>query len=821
MLTQHNEFRHAARRLLRSRAFTTAGALTLALGVGATATIFTVVNRVILRDLPYVEAGRLIWMDHVAPGIDLPGSPGLSQGLYHHYRHNLRTISDLAIWRRDQWTLTGDGTAERLTGIATTASLSDALKVPPALGRWFTEKEADDNARVVMISHTLWTTRFGRERNVIGKLIRLNGSPREIIGVLPASLAFPDPTIQLYVPEAINKEQIRTAGGFNYQSIARLVGSSTVAHVKREMDREIKRLPEVLTSDPVINEVVHGAKLGGAPEPLKDRIVGPVRKTMWILLAMVGLVLLIACANVANLFLVRSEERQREVAVRRAIGATRSGIIGYFLAESAILSLIGGLLGLGFAAAAVKLLIRYGPENLPRMNEIAVDGSTIGWVLLLSISASFVFALIPMMRGTSSMLSTLREGGRGQTAGRTRFRVRNALMAAQVALALVLLVVSGLMVKSFLRLRAVDPGFSAENLLTFNVSLTRAEFPDRAAAVRFHEQTMERIAAIPGVSRVGVTTCLPVTGTCWGDPIQVRGRQIQRGEVPPLVQIRRALPGFFETMQTRVLQGRAFEPADHQNNVGTVVMSKRAAELYFADEDALGKQVGFMFYPGAESLWYTIVGVVEDSPVEEIGEPPYPVVYFSATDPGTREIGNSMHAAAYAIRTAVPPMTITNAVRRAVAEINPNVALGRVQSMEMIVAQNTARMAFTMMLLLIAGSIALLLGAVGIYGVISYVVGQRRNEIGVRMALGARPNDVSGMVLKQSGGVVGIGILAGLGGAFALSRVLSSLLFEVSPSDLVTYGVVTVFLLAIAGLASWLPARRAAGLDPLIALKTE
>ncbi|HET9982547.1 MAG TPA: ABC transporter permease [Longimicrobiales bacterium] len=820
-----SELRHAARRLLRSPAFAAAAALTLALGVAANATIFTVVNRVVLRPLPYPRSDRLIWVDHVAPGIDLPGSPGLSQGLYRYYRERAHTFTDLAIYRRDEWTLTGEGDPQRIIGVFATASLGSALRTPLALGRWYTEKDAQDRAPVVVISHSLWTTRFGRDPKIIGRSIRLDGVPREIVGVTPASLAFPNAEIQLYIPERIDEKQVQTVGGFNYQSIARLRDGAAVADVKREIDALIRGVEEAFPGDPVAPMVVGSAKLAGAPEPLKDHVVGGVRKTLWILLGMVGFVLLIACANVANLFLVRSEARQREVAVRRALGAGRTGMVRYFLAESALLSLAGGALGLALATAGVRLLVRFGPQNLPRLNEIAVDAGTVAWTALLALLASLAFGAIPLLRRGRALAATLREGGRGSTAGRARFRARNALMAGQVALALVLLVGSGLMVRSFLRLRAVDPGFATTNVLTFDVSLTSHDYPDRLGAIGFHQALLERLRALPGVQAAGAATCLPLAGSCWGDPLAVRGRPLEPGRVPPLLQIRRAMPGFFQTMRIRLVEGRDFSPVDPRSRPAEVVLSRRAAELYFPGEDPIGKQVGFMFpgvpgTDGGETPWYTVVGVVGDTPVDGLDEKPYGIAYFPVVDP-VGDVGSGVHGMAFAIRTSVPPMTLARAVRAAAAEVNPNVALGHVRSMETIVSDATARMAFTMMLLLIAGGIALLLGAVGIYGVISYVVGQRTGEIGLRMALGARPRDVSGMVLRQSGAVVGIGLGIGLAAALALSRLMASLLFQVTATDALTYAAVTTFLLAVAAVASWVPARRAAALDPTAALRTE
>ena len=813
------ELRHAARRLVRSPAFSIAAALTLALGLAANTSIFTLVNRVVLKPLPYPQSDRLIFVDHAAPGIELAGTPGMSPGLYKFYRERAKTFSDLAMYRRDEWTLTGEGDPARVSGLWSTAPLPDALRVQPALGRWFTEKEAQDQARVVVLNHSIWANRFGGDRSIIGRSIRLDGDPREVIGVMPANFAFPNPLVQIYIPERLTENQLQSVGGFNYQSVARLSGTASIADVKLEMDRLISTLKVAFPNDPVAQQALDAAKLGGLPSLLKDQVIGPVKRTLWILLAMVGLVLLIACANVANLFLVRSEARQREVAVRRALGAGRAGIVRYFMAESVLLSIAGGAMGLGLSAAAVRLLVRFGPDNLPRLNEVAIDGSTVLWISLLVIATAIVFGAIPLIRRGGALAGTLRDGGRGATAGKARFRARNALMAGQVALALVLLVASGLMVKSFLRLRAVNPGFTAANVLTFDVALNGNDYPNRIAALGFMEALLARIKALPGVEGVSAANCLPLSGNCWGDPMQIRGRPPKPGELPPLVQLRRTMPGFIETMKIPLLQGRTHVAADYQQRSGALVLSRRAAQLYFPNEDPIGKQLGFMF-DREEQQWYTVVGVVGDTPVETIGEKPFGIVYLPAIDPSF-DTGAGLHNMAFSVRTTVPPLTLMRAVTAAAADVNPNVALGRMRSMEMIVADATARTAFTMMLLLIAGCIALILGAVGIYGVISYVVGQRTNEIGVRMALGAAPADVAGMVLRQSGTVVGVGLIAGLAGAFALSRVMTALLFDVKPTDIATYAVVAGFLILIAAIASWLPARRAAGLDPLIALRKD
>jgi predicted permease len=827
MRDMFTELRHATRRLLRSPAFTIAAVVTLALGIAANTTIFAVVERVILRPLPYPDSDRVLWMDHVAPGLDLPGTLGLSQGLYEHYRARAHTFEALAIYRSDEWTLTGVGDPQRIRGVWTTASMSDALRTPPALGRWFTEDEAESGADVVLIGHAVWTRVFGADPNVIGRTITLDGNPEQIIGVLPRAFAYPEPEIQLYVPQAIDPRQAQTVGGFNFRSIARLRPGAEAADVKRELDALIAGLKEAFPSDPVAQHALDAARLASSPSLLKDYVVGAVRRTLWILLGMVGLVLLIACANVANLFLVRSETRQREVAVRRALGAGRGGIIRYFLAESLLLSIAGAAIAIGLALLGVRLLVRYGPENLPRLHEITLGPAAAAWTVVLAAFATGAFGAIPLLRGRGQLAPTLREGGRGSTAGRARFRARNALMAVQVALAVVLLVGSGLMVRSFVRLRAVDPGFDPAGVLTFDVSLTGNDYPTRQEAMGFHEALIARVEALPGVESASATTCLPLIGGCWGDPLLVRGRPLPPGQLPPLAQMRRALPGFFETMRTPLVAGRTFQPSDNHTLTNAVVVSREFAHVYFPGEDAVGRQVSMMFTGDAnlttppDSAWYTIVGIVEDTPVEDLSSAtPYPVIFLPALQ-RMREHGAGLHGISFVVRSAVDPLTLVTAVRAAAAEVNPNVALGNIRSLQAIVDASTARMEFTMVLLVIAGAVALMLGAVGIYGVISYIVGQRTSEIGVRMALGARPEDVSGMVLRQSGAVVAVGLAVGLAAALAVTRLMTSLLYGVSAADPATYAAVTAFLLAIAGFASWVPARRAAALDPTRALRAE
>jgi putative ABC transport system permease protein len=818
------DIRYGARRLLRSPAFSLAAVLTLSLGIAANATIFTVVERVVLRPLPYPDSDRIVWLDHTAPGLDLPEGLGLSQGLFEYYRNNARSFESLAILRESSFTMTGEGAAERLRGISSTASLPEALRVHPAMGRWFTEDEAQDDERVVVLSDGLWRRSFGADPAILGRTVMINGRSHEIIGVMPATFAFPGPEYELWEPERLDEEQVQTVGGFNYRSIARLRDGASVATVKAELDGLIAGLKEAFPSDPVTQQALDAAQLASLTSLLKDHTVKPVRRTLWILLGMVGLVLLIACANVANLFLVRSEARQREVAIRRALGAGTPGLVRYFLSESGVLAAAGGVIGLGLTWVGVRGLVGFGPDNLPRLHEVTIDGGVIAFTALLSVIAGIAFGSIPLLRRSGPLATSLREGGRSATAGRGRFRARSLLMGGQVALAFVLLVGCGLMIRSFMHLRAVDPGFDSEGVLTFDVALSGTDFPDRTSAAAFHAALLERLRALPGVQSAAAVSCLPLTGSCWGDPLRVQGRAVQPGELPPIVQIRRSSPGYLETMGIPLLQGRDVTEAEGLQRANVALISRTLAREYFGDEDPIGQQISYYFGEGddpADVPWFTVVGVIADTPVDELAESRVFGIAYMPIIGQIENVGSGIHQMAFALKTSLDPIALASAARAAAADLSENVAVANLRSMEMIVADATARIAFTMILLVIAATVALLLGAIGIYGVIGYVVGQRTAEIGVRLALGASPTDVSGMVLKQGGSVVAAGLIAGLAGALLLTRLMEALLFDVTTSDPVTYAAVTAFLLAVAGLASWLPARRAARLDPAMALRAE
>jgi predicted permease len=529
------ELRHAARRLLRSPAFTLTAVATLALAIGANAAIFAVVERVVLNPLPYPQSDRLIELDHGSVGLRVGSGLGNTPGLYFHYSERSRVLDSAALYRSVDRTISGDGEPERIRVTRATPSLASVLRVSPAIGRWFTEQEGTPGAPpAAILSHNLWARRYNSDTSVIGRQLNLDGVATAIVGVMPASFAFPEANIDAWVAEPLARSM--GFGLWSYSGVARLRDGATAEMARAELTGLIAGVPAAFPGDAGALGNVE-TRLMFTGRTLKDATVGSVARALWILLAAVGIVLLVACANVANLFLVRSEARQREVAVRRALGATRLGIARYFLTESVLLSIAGGALGLGIAAGAVRLLVAFGPATLPRLHEIHLDVVTLVFTAGVSVLAALACGAVPLWRG-AQLASSLHEVGRGNTASRSRHRVRHLLMGAQVALALVLLVASGLMVRSLQKLRAIDPGFDASSTLTFRLGLPNRSYASLHAVVAAHHAILDRLAAVPGVVRVSATSCLPLAGGCLGNTIKIEGRTYPPGITPPLALFR-------------------------------------------------------------------------------------------------------------------------------------------------------------------------------------------------------------------------------------------------------------------------------------------
>jgi len=820
--------------------FTVAAGLTLALAIGANAAIFAVVQRVVLNPLPYPQSEQLIRLEHGSPRINVLSGIGMTSGLYYQYQR-ARALQSLAIYRAGEVTLVGKGEPLRIQVARTTTSLSPVLRVSPALGRWFTADEGrPGGALVAILSHGLWTRRFGGDPGVLGTSITVDGVAATVIGVMPASFAFPDPRTEAWLPAPISP-----ANGFGlpfgYVGIGRLRAGATLADARTELNTLIVDLPRAYPGDSgVLGNVAGRDGLRSTATMLKEATVGDVSRTLWILLAAVGVVLLVACANVANLFLVRSEARQREVAVRRALGASGGALARFFLTESVLLSAVGGVIGLALASGAVRLLVSWGPATLPRLQEIRLDAVVFAFTFVLTLLMALAFGCIPLWR-VAAPADSLKEVGRGNTASRGRHRTRQLLMGGQVALALVLLIAAGLMIRSFQNLRAFDPGFDATSALTFRIGLPERAYPTRAAAVAAHGVLVDRLAAIPGATAVSASTGLPLADACFGNGILVQGRAVTDNSAFGLARLCAVSAGYVETMRMRLLRGRTLGRDDVERSQPNVLVNQALVDTLFPNTDPIGARIRSNAPPraavtapipagsawdGGPPPWLTIVGVVSNTPFTTLAERvPAPMVYMPMSIAGGPDVpaiamlGPPVTAMSYVVRTGQAPAQLLPAVRAVVDAVNPTLALAQVATLEEMVDRASAQMVFTMALLTIAAAVALLLGVIGIYGVVSYIVSQRAGEIGLRIALGAHPRAVARLILRQGGTVALAGIAVGFVAALAGGRLVESLLYGISPRDPGVLAATAMALLGVALLACWLPARRASRINPVETLR--
>ncbi len=815
------EIRHAARRLVRTPSFTLAAVLTLALAMGANAAIFTVVYHVVLNSLPYPDSHRLIALDYGLPTRNInSGVKYMSWQLYYQLADRARTLESVAVYNLSGVTLTGtEGNPERIQISRATPSLAFVLRVQPALGRWFTDKEGvPGSPPPVVLSHGLWIRRYGQDPAIVGRSLTIDGVPTSVVGVMPASFTFPDARTDAWI--AAQSTRATASSLFTFMGVARLRDGTNLASARAEMTQLLTDLSRVSPN--------HRGWIATAM-PLQDAVVGHIARTLWILLASVGLVLLVACANVANLFLVRFDARRREVAVRQALGADNRALAAYFLAESVLLSIAGSVIGLGLSWGAVRLLVAFAPVNVPRLEEVRLDGAVLAFTIALGLLIAIAFGVGPLLR-PAPLPASLHESGRSKTASRRSYLARHLLMGGQVALALVLVVFSGLMLRSFQKLRTVDPGFDARSALTFGIALPDREYASRRSAVARHREIVDRLRAIPGVTAASASTCLPLTTFCFAHMVVPEGG-VDDGTLRPWALFYAVADGYFEATGIRLLRGRFIDRGDVERGEPVAVVNAALADALFPNQDPLGKRFRSSIPPTSSPNtppWLEIVGVVSNTPVASLAEPtPVAQLYMPMSIAGGPDIptetmlGPSVSKMSYAVRTATPPSNLAAAVRTAVGEIDPNLAVSEVQSLEDILHRAGAQMAFAMTLIVIAASVALMLGVIGIYGVMSYTVSQRTGEIGVRLALGADQADVAGMIVRQGGLVAIAGVVVGLGLAYAGSRFIASLLYGVSATDPGVFAATTVLLLTVAVVACWLPARRGARLSPLEALRTE
>ena len=824
------DVRYALRMLRRNPLFASVTLLTLAISIGANTAVFTVVNSVLLRPLPYPESEELVAVRHSAPGApglsDVSGDLRLSPSMFFTYAEHNRTFQNIGVWTAGSATVTGVGEPEQLRVLFVTDGTLEALGVHPAIGRWLSTTDQQPGApQVVMLTHGYWQRRFGGDPSIVGRQITMDAVARQIVGIMPQGFRVVDTEADMVAPLVFNRAGL-TLPGFGFQGIARLKRGVTIDEASADVARMVPIWINSWPAAPGINpRVYEGFRIAPALRPLKQDVVGSVGNILWVLMGTIGIVLVIACANVANLLLVRGEARQQELAIRASLGAGRGRVVRGLLIESGAMGLLGGVLGLLLALLGVRALVAMGPEQLPRLAELSVDWRALVFTLVTSVLSGLVFGLVPALRYSGVHLSTaLHAGGRSSSASRERRRVRDALVIAQVALICVLLVSSGLMIRTSMSLRAIEPGFSdpqSLQLVRIAIPATLIAEPERVA--RLQHDIVDRLLAIPGVSSAAFSTVMHMEGlgTPW-DAIHAEGGATNGSELPPMRVFKSVSPGFFQTTGTRIVAGRDYTWTDlYDRRPFAIVSENLARELWGDPLLAPGKRVRALV-PG--SPWREVIGVVQDVHDNGVHKPPPAIVYWPSLGetiypPGEPAIAR---AVTFAIRSGrAGSEALVNEVRQAIWSLNASLPLASVRTMKELYDRSMARTSFTLVMLAIVASMALILGLVGIAGVISYSVSQRRREIGIRLAVGAQQRDVKRMFVASGLALTGIGIVIGLAVAVGLTQTMASLLFGISPLDPATYLSVPIVLLTAATLASYLPVRRIAAIDPVEALKAE
>ena len=808
------------RGLLHKPGYTLLAVLTLGVGIGATVAIFSVVYSVLLRPLSLSRPEQIVSVWHTLPGVGSEKAR-LSDSVYLFYSERNRSLQALGIYLNDAANLTGGPEPERVTICMATASVFAVLGVPPALGRTFVKEDEKPGAEpVTLISDDLWHRIFRADPAAIGELLRIDGVPRRVVGVMPKKFAFPRSQTAVWIPITIDSAHL-TPDNFNYFGIGRLLPGVTRERAAEDLSVLAQQLPDAI-GGPFTHSSLETWKLRVLVRDLLEDRVGDVTRMLWTLLVSAGLILLIACANVANLTLVRADGRQQEVAVRVALGASRGEVARVFLAESVLLALGGGIVGLALAGLGVRFLVQLRPPGIPRLEEVGIGGVVLLFTLLVTFLAGLLAGALAALRAVRlKLVPTLKEGGRSGIGGRAAHRSRRFLAALQIALALVLLVGATLMIKSFRSLQAVNPGLSPDGVLTVLLTLPRAEYPDSRAVARFVRDLQERVQAIPGVRSAAVVSQLPLSGGSSDSGYSIEDHPMVPDAALPSLNNQFVSPRYFETLKIPLVAGTSFTRIDPDRRQSEVVISRSVAERFWPGEKPLGKRL--TPETPREGEWYTVVGVVGNVREGGLQKEPTQVVYF-----GWRRLAKpegEEHwvppGGTLVVRTSGDSATLAKPIRDAIHSVDPALPVVDMRTMQEVMARSTIRVAFTMSLLGIAAVIALLLGGVGVYGVIAYIVSQRRREIGVRMAMGARRSDIARLVLWDGLVLAFIGVGLGLLAAVFLGRFIGVLLYKVSPTDPVTLGGVSVFLALMALFASWFPAQRAATVEPSEAIRNE
>ncbi len=806
MTTFFQDLRFAARSLAKSPGFALAAVLTLALGIGANTAVFSLVRGVLLRPLPFPRPERLVAV-HEA-NLEKSTEPmTASPPNFLDWQAQNRVFSALGAYTAIDVALADGGEPEQLRATAATPGFFAALGVAPLHGRTFTNAETvPGRDRVAVLSHALWTRRLGADRDRIGRTVRLNGETYLTVGVMPPGFRFPESDADLWIPLVFGPD-IGTQRGAHYlEVVGRLADGTTVAGARTEMDGIAGRLRAQYRST---NE-----GYGAAVIPLREDLVGPIRPTLTVLLGAVGFVTLLACANVANLLLIRASRRGPEMAIRTALGAGRARLVRQLLTESLVLAAAGTAAGLALAAGAVDLIVRFGPSDIPRLGDVRIDGGVLAFTAAWTLACAFLFGLAPALAAVRSQpMNTLRGAGVDKASGRGGSRLRRLLVVGQMGIALLLLTGAGLLARSLVRLASVDPGFRPDSALTFALSLPDSRYSDEPKAAAFTEELLGRLRALPGVRDAGAIFGLPLTGMSFSSSFRVEGTPEDPADERS-AELRVASRDYFRAAGIPLQEGRLFEKSDRRGSPLVILVSRAAARKFWPAGDALGQRVRFGARPAVTRLEGEIVGIVGD--VRDgglaIGPTPEfygcmeqaPVGYFSVV-----------------VRTSGPPALVAPLVRREVHALDPELPVTSLATFEDVVSRSVAGRRFPMLLLLAFASLALLLSGVGIYGVTAYGVSQRTREIGIRLALGAEGRQIRRLVLREGLRLALAGLAVGLAAALALTRLLAGLLFEVRPADPATYVGTGLLMLGVALAACWIPARRASALDPSIALRSE
>ena len=805
------DVRHALRGLLRTPAFLATSVVTLALAIGAVAGMFDVVNTVMLRPLPFPNADRLFFLAATAPGTEIKDTLGLGNEFYVHFKEKSKLIDGIFTWGGGTSTLRVGDRAERIRMSWPTNDIYSTLRMRPELGRLPRPEDRDD---AVLISDRLWTTWFNRDSSVIGKWYFVSDSMKQVIGVMPKEFIFPSDSTLLWVSGEVRASEV-TPGSFGQSQVVRLKDGVTSEQFAAEIRQLSQQVPARFgVSRPAYLKIV--ANLRPVVTPMLDGVLGPtVMTSLYILLAAVAVVLLVACANVANLFLVRAETRRRDLTVRRAIGASRAQLIRFQMTEAFVVAATAGAVAVVLAAVTLPIFVRSAPEGINRLGEVHVDFPTAAIAFGLVVVVALACGAVPAIRGSSPDLTGLRAGGRGSIGGRTWGR--DILVIAQTAMALVLLIGSALLLQSFTRLRSVDPGYDVRNIYTFQFAPQQPQWRDGPSLGQLHMMMMDRFRALPGVTMVGVVNNIPLdegTGT-----VRVLSETAPSGTDGALLAMNFAGGDYFKAAGIRLLGGRPFTNDEAISPNTSVILSKSAVEKIWPGETQA--VVGRRIRPrlgGQDTLAFTVVGVVNDVKQLDWRDPGQAVMYAPLTGPTARAW--TMGSPAYVIKSTRAAQ-LRNEVRRIVHEVAPEAPVYREFTMEFLARRSMLQLSFTTLTLGVLSALALILGAVGLYGTLSYVVAQRTREIGVRMALGATARAVRRQVVAQGTKVVLIGAIIGATSAYAMTRFLTKLLFDVKPADPIAFGVMSAIMIGVGTLASYMPARRASSVDPMEALRSD